>query len=146
MSQHICTPFEGKPSKKIARNGMRRKVVGGEEQGSLPGCARQFPPSDKFDVLLLKQLAKFLAGEEVEIALAPGSAPRVTLASSGFHFVIGEGQMNDEFGDAGLKIFQSDFIEFSPLFRGNGRGDGDGVVENDVARSQTGFQRSRNSC
>jgi len=40
-----------------------------------------------------------------------------------------KGQMNDEFGDAGLKIFQRRFVEFGPLFWRDGRGDGDGVVE-----------------
>ena len=84
---------------------MRRKVDNDEQQDSLPGCVDQFPPRDELDLLLLKQLAKFLAGEEIEVTLAPGSAPSVALASGGFHFVVCKGQMNDEFGDAGLKIF-----------------------------------------
>jgi hypothetical protein len=50
---------------------MPRKVLGGGKKDSLPRSAGQFPPGDELDVLLLKQLAKFLAGEEIEVALAP---------------------------------------------------------------------------
>ena len=65
----------------------------------------QFPPGDELDVLFLEQLPECGAGEKIEIALAPGGAPGVTLARGGFHFVIGEAQVDDEFGDARLKSF-----------------------------------------
>ena len=68
-------------------------------------CVAQFPPGDELDVLFLEQLVEFLAGEKIIIALTPGGAPSVALARGRFHFVIGEGEMDDEFGDAGLKIF-----------------------------------------
>src|SRR3989454_2982077 len=90
--------------------------------------------------MLLKQLAKFLAGEEIEIPLPPGGTPSVALASGGFHFVVCKCQMNDKFSDARLKIFQRGLVEFSPLFRRDRRGDGDGVVEDDISGSQAGFQ------
>src|SRR5690348_18221548 len=68
--------------------------------------ASQFAPGDELDVLLAKQLAKFGAGEEIEITPPPCGAPRVTLASSGFHFVVGEGEVNHEFGHAGGKVLE----------------------------------------
>jgi len=99
------------------------------------GGAGQFAPGNQLDVLLLKQLAEFGAGEEIEIALAPGGAPSVTLAGSGFHFVVGEGDMDDEFSDTGLKIFQGSFVKFRPLDMRNGGRDGNGVVEDDIGGS-----------
>ena len=99
----------------------------------------QFPPSDELDVLFLEQLAEFLAGEEIKITLAPCSAPSVALARCGIHFVIGESDVDDEFGDARLKISQRGLVKFGPPFRRNGRRDGNGVVDDDVGGSQTGF-------
>ncbi len=54
----------------------------------------QFPPGDELDVLFLEQLPECGAGEKIEITLAPGGPPGVTLARGGFHFVIGEGQVD----------------------------------------------------
>jgi len=68
-------------------------------------CVAQFPPGDELDVLFLEQLVEFLTGEKIIIALTPGGAPSVALARGRFHFVIGESEMDDEFGDSGLKIF-----------------------------------------
>src|SRR5213083_2511788 len=94
------------------------------------GRVGQLPPGDELDVLFLKQLAKFGAGEKIEIALT----------RCGFHFVIGESDVDDEFGDAGLKISQRGLVELRPFFRRNGGSDGNGVIENDISGSQTGFQ------
>lgn len=107
---------------------MPRKGVGEMKEKSLLRGVSQFTPSDELDVLLAKELAKFLAGEEIEIALTPGSAPGVALASGGYHFVVCEGQVDDEFGDAGLKIFERGLVEIGPLFRGNGGRDCDGMI------------------
>ncbi len=100
----------------------------------------QFPPGDELDVLFLEQLPECGAGEKIEIALAPGGAPGVTLARGGFHFVIGEGQVDDEFGDARLKILEGGLVEIGPLLRRNGGIDGNGVLQDDVSGSQAGFQ------
>src|SRR5437016_6583978 len=113
---------------------------GGRPANSLPGGARQFPPGDELYILILEQLAEFGASEEIEIALAPGGAPGVTLARSGCHFVIGEGQVDNKFGDAGLKILEGGLVEIGPLFRWDGGIDGNGVVKDDVSGSSTGFQ------
>src|SRR5918992_6316144 len=42
----------------------------------------QFAPGDQFNSLIFEQLAEGIAGEEVEIALSPGSAP-VRMIESG---------------------------------------------------------------
>ena len=97
--------------------------------------AAEFAPGNQLDVLLLEQLAEFGAGEEIEIALAPSGAPSVPLAGSGFHFVIGESDMNDEFGNARLKIFQGRLVKVGPFFRRDGGSDGNGVVEDDISGS-----------
>ena len=73
-------------------------------------------PGYELDVLLFEQGAELLAGEEIEVALTPGGAPGIALAGGGFHFVVVECQMNDEFGDARLKIFQGGLVEIIPLF------------------------------
>src|SRR5207245_10504138 len=93
----------------------------------------EFTPGDQLDVLLLKQLAELGAGEEIEIALTPGGAPSVALARGGFHFVIGEGEMDYEFGDARLKVVQGSLVRLGPFLRGNGGRDGNGVVEDDIS-------------
>ncbi len=59
-----------------------------------------------------------LAGEEIEVALAPGGAPGIALAGGGFHFVVVERNVNNKFSDAGLKIFQGGLVEIIPLFGG----------------------------
>jgi hypothetical protein len=102
-------------------------------QDSVMGGTGQFAPGDQLDVLLLKQLAEFGAGEEIEVALAPGGAPSVTLTRGGFHFVIVEGDVDNEFGDARMKVVQSSFVKLRPFFRRNRGRDGDGVVEDDMA-------------
>jgi len=84
------------------------------------GSAGQFAPGNELDVLLLKQLPEFLAGEEIEIALAPGGAPGIAFARSGFHFFIGEGDVDDEFRDTGLEIFEGRLVEVSPPFGRDG--------------------------
>ena len=76
----------------------------GRQDSMLEGVA-QFPPGDELDVLFLKQLAELEASEEIEIALAPGGAPSITLARGGFHLFVGKGDVNDELGDARLKCF-----------------------------------------
>ncbi len=60
---------------------MERKEDASGRQDSLKDCVGQFPPGDELDVLFLKQLAEFLAGEEIEIALTPGGTPSVALWS-----------------------------------------------------------------
>jgi len=95
----------------------------------------EFTPGDQLDVLLLKQLAELGAGEEIEVALAPSGAPSVTLARSSFHFVVGEGDVDYEFGYAGLKILEGSFVELGPFFWRNGGSDGNGVVEDDISGS-----------
>ena len=57
--------------------------------GSADCGARQFAPGDELNLLFSEQLTKFRAGEEIEIALAPGRSPSVALARGSFHFVIG---------------------------------------------------------
>jgi hypothetical protein len=82
----------------------------------LLGGAGQFAPGDELDVLPAEQAAEFLAGKEIEIALAPGGTPSVALARGGFHFVVGESEVDDEFGDAGLKFLKGVFVELGPFF------------------------------
>src|SRR5579859_1856630 len=62
----------------------------------------KLPPSDKFEVLVAQNRFELRTCEEVEVALPPGGAPGVALARCGAHFVIGEGQMNDEYRDSWL--------------------------------------------
>src|SRR5580704_9116953 len=100
----------------------------------------QLTPGDQFNVLFLKQLAKFLTGKEIEIPLAPGSAPGLAFACGSFHFVIIECWVNDELGYTWLKIFDRRFIELNPLPRRDAGIDGDGVIEHDVVATQAGFQ------
>src|SRR6516225_2777834 len=108
--------------------------------GSLPGRTSQFSPSDKLDVLFPKEFVKSLASKEVEIALAPGGAPSVAFKCGGLHFLISEGWVDDEFSNARLEILESGPIEISPLLRWDVRTDGNGVVEDNISGSQTGFK------
>src|SRR5260370_13723584 len=48
--------------------------------------------------------------------------------------------MDDEFGDAGLKIVQGNLVKLRPFLRGNRGSYGDGVVEDEVSGSQAGLQ------
>src|SRR5271169_6173895 len=99
---------------------------------SVRGGAGEFAPGDEFDVLTGEQLTEFLAGEEVEIALAPGGAPGVALARGGFHFVVIVAEVDDKFGYAGLEIFEGGHVELGPPGWRDGGLDGDGVIDDDV--------------
>jgi hypothetical protein len=48
--------------------------------------------------------------------------------------------VDDEFSNARLEILESGPIEISPLLRWDGRTDGNGVVEDNISGSQTGFK------
>jgi hypothetical protein len=110
------------------------------ERGLVLGDAHQFAPGDQLDALLLKQLAEFGAGEEIEIALAPSGAPSVALARGRFHFVIGESEMDDEFSDAGLNICEGSLVKLGPFFWRNSGRDSNSVVEDDISGGQAGLQ------
>src|SRR5580692_11841588 len=118
---------------KVARNGSRGKAascaIATGRSGLVLGDAGNFAPGDELNVLLRKQIAEFLAGEEIEITLAPGSAPGVALARGGFQFIVVVAEVDDEFGYAGLQILEGGLVKIRPLGGRNGGCDGDGVVE-----------------
>src|SRR6202521_144828 len=127
-------------TEKITRNGIRRKDASSVRLDSLLGGVSQFPPRDELYVLFMKQLAECGTREEIEVALPPGGTPSVTLTRSGFHFVIGEGEVDDELSHARLKILEGRLVEVGPILRRDARINRNGVVEDDVSGTQTGFQ------
>src|SRR5205085_12235246 len=71
----------------------------------------QFPPGDELDVLFLEQLPECGAGEKIEIALAPGGAPCVTLARGGFILVSGEGRGVADSVTPGWRFLEGGLVE-----------------------------------
>src|SRR5713226_7786269 len=95
FSRHGHPKNETTSIEKIARNGVRKKysrwravrkkyLRAGARSNSLLGGAGDLAPSDELDVLRGEQLAKFLTGEEIKIALTPGRAPSVAFTRGGF--------------------------------------------------------------
>ena len=93
----------------------------------------QFAPGDELNVLFPEQLVKFRADEKIKIALTPCGAPGVTFARGGFHFLVGVSDVDDELGDAGLKILEGRLVEFAPFLGRDVRIDGNRVIEDDVS-------------
>src|SRR6267378_1005716 len=107
---------------------------------SLLGGAGDLAPGDQLDVLRGEQLAKFRAGEEIEIALTPGRAPSVAFARGGFQFIVGEAEVDYEFGYAGLEIFEGGLVEVGPLFRCDAGIDRNRMVDDDIGGAQSFFE------
>src|SRR6266478_1830389 len=150
FSRHGHPKNETTSIEKIERNGVRKKysrsravrkkyLRAGALSNSLLGGAGDLAPSDKLDVLRGEQLAKFLAGEEIEIALAPGRAPSVAFARGGFQFIVGEAEVDDEFGYAGLQIFEGGLVEIGPLVRCDDGSDRNCMVDDDIGGTQSFF-------
>ena len=95
-------------------------------------------PGDELDVLFAEELAEFGAGEEIEVALAPGGAPGFAFAGCGTHFGVIVGQVNDEFGYAWLQIAESVLVKVGPFFWRDIWFDGDGVVDDNVIGAESG--------
>src|SRR5882724_4229242 len=124
----------------LVRVPFERNSCAQARSNSLLGGARDLAPSDQLDVLHGEQLAKFLAGKEIKVALAPGRAPSVALARSGFQFIVGEAEVDDEFGHAGLQIFEGSLVEVGPLIRCDAGRDRNCMVDYDIGGAQTFFQ------
>ena len=97
-------------------------------------------PGNEVNLLVLKKFPQSGTGEEVEIALTPGCAPGVALAGGGFHFIISERKVNDKFGDTGLKVLEGAAVEVGPFVGRDAGGDGDGVVNDDIVRTEAGLE------
>src|SRR6267143_1897398 len=129
------------PLKKYRETAFERSMLRvAARSNSLLGGAGDLAPSDQLDALRGEQLAKFLAGEEIEVALTPGRAPRVAFARGGFQFIVGEAKMNHEFRDAGLQIFEGGFVEIGPLVRFDAGSDRNCMVDDDIGGAQAFFQ------
>lgn len=107
---------------------------------NLPSGLGYLAPGNEVNFLVLKKFPPSRSGEEVEIALTPGCAPGVALAGGGFHFVISERKVYDKFGDTGLKVFEGDGVEVGPFVGRDAGGDGDGVVNDDIVRTEVGLE------
>jgi len=73
------------------------------------GGRGQFPPGTSLNVLLLSKWRNSWLVKKSKSPLAP-AAPKCRAREWRLHFIVGKGQMNDEFGDAGLKIFSAPFL------------------------------------
>src|ERR1044072_842538 len=74
----------------------------------------QFPdvaPGYQFNVVLREHFAKGVAGEEVEVALAPRCAPVGMVGSGAAHFRIVVSEMNHDLRHAGFEFTQSVAVE-----------------------------------
>src|SRR6476646_2843505 len=100
----------------------------------------QLAPGNKLDVLLPQQCFELRTCEEVKIALAPGCAPSIALASGGAHFHVVESQMDNEDSHTGLKIFQGSSVEVRPFLRRYSRNYRHGVVDDKIIRAQGSFE------
>src|SRR5689334_16662121 len=97
----------------------------------------QFPdvaPRDELDVVLLEHFAKGVAGEEVEVALAPGGAPIRMIRSGASHLRIVVSEMNHDLRHAGLEFAQRIAIETGPVLRRDARIDVEHAIDEDVVR------------
>src|SRR6478609_8894451 len=72
--------------------------------GLLGNQLTNLTPGDELDVVLLENFAKSVAGEEVEVALAPGCAPVRMIRSCAAHFRIVVREMNHDLGYARLEF------------------------------------------
>src|SRR6185369_16890640 len=80
----------------------------------------QFPdlaPGDEFDVVFLKDFTKGIAGEEFEVALAPGCAPVRMIGCCGTHFGVVVGEVNYDFRYAGLEFLECVSVKLRPVLR-----------------------------
>ena len=97
-------------------------------------------PGDDVNLLVLKKFPEGQTSEEIEIALPPGGAPGIALAGCSLHFAVSESKVNDKFGDSGLKVFETVDVKGVPFFRWDVGGHCDGVVNDDIAGTKTGFE------
>src|SRR5262249_49681637 len=98
--------------------------------------AGEFAPGYQMDVEVAQKIAEPRAGEKVEVVLPPQGAPGFALTGGGAHFIVVKGQMNHEFGDPGLKAAKSLDVEVGPFLSCDTGLDGDGVIDNHVARTK----------
>src|SRR5256885_13916805 len=84
------------------------------------------------NLVVAEQLLKFSAGEKIKVALAPFRAPGIAFPSGGFHFGVGESEMDDEFGDARFEMVESGFVEIVPFRRRDGGGDGGDTIDDGI--------------
>src|SRR2546423_11164191 len=75
----------------------------------------ELAPGDEFYLVFLKQLAEGIAGEEFEIALAPGRSPVRMIESCATHFRIVIGEVNDDFSYSRLQFFDCVGIKLGPV-------------------------------
>ena len=108
--------------------------------GSVREGLGKLAPGHEFYVFLAQDRFELRAGEEIEIALTPGGAPGVALASSGAHFVIGKRQVNNEHGDSWLEVVERVGVKVAPFVGGNTGADRDGMIYDEIGGSQRGLE------
>jgi hypothetical protein len=86
---------------------------------------------------------KFGAQEKIKIALAPVGSPSIAFASGGFHFGVGVGEVDDEFGDAGFEMLESVLVKIVPLVRRYAGFHGDDAVDDDIIWAETFFEKGK---
>src|SRR5579859_7167412 len=95
------------------------------------------------NLIVAEQFLKFVAGEKIEIALAPVRAPGIAFASGGFHFGVGVSEVDDEFGDAGFEMKESVFVKIVPLGRRDAGFHGDDAIDDDVIWAESFFEKRK---
>src|SRR5882724_542026 len=98
----------------------------------LPDQLAEFAPGNKLDVILLEQLAKSIAGDEVEIALAPFSAPIGMAKGHSLHLFVGKCQMHDHVRDSGSQILYFVCVEPGPVLGSYSRLNAYRSIQHDV--------------
>lgn len=97
-------------------------------------------PGDEVNLLVLKKFPEGRTGEEIEVTLAPGCTPGIALTCCSVHFAVSEREMNNELGDPGLKVLECVDVKGIPLLRRDVRGNGNGVVNDDIVGPKAGFK------
>ena len=77
----------------------------------------ELTPGDEFYLVFLEQLAKRVAGEEFEIALAPGCSPVRMIESCAAHFGVVVREVNDEFSHSRFEFLDRVGIKPGPIAR-----------------------------
>src|ERR1043166_9334409 len=95
----------------------------------------QFPnvaPGDELDVVLSEHFAKGVAGEEVEVALAPGCAPVRVIGSGAAHLCVVVSEMYHDLRHAGFELAQLVTVKLGPILRRDTRIDIQHAINVDV--------------
>ena len=96
----------------------------------------QFSPGDELDLVLLKQLTEGVAGEEFEVALAPGGAPIRMVEGCALHFSVIVGEVYDDLSDSGFEFPDRVGIELRPVTRRDGLIDVENSIDVNVVLTQ----------